>query len=53
MKLLQKGVTHIGVGTPGRISALIENGNTHTGTTVAECVKSDSNGGLIISIQMV
>ncbi|XP_028250056.1 protein CMSS1 isoform X2 [Parambassis ranga] len=24
MKLLQKGVTHIGVGTPGRISALIE-----------------------------
>ncbi|XP_047457898.1 protein CMSS1 isoform X1 [Mugil cephalus] len=25
VKLLQKGVTHIGVGTPGRISALIEN----------------------------
>uniref|UniRef100_A0A3Q3LH43 Cms1 ribosomal small subunit homolog n=1 Tax=Labrus bergylta TaxID=56723 RepID=A0A3Q3LH43_9LABR len=24
MKLLQKGVTHIGVGTPGRISALVE-----------------------------
>ena len=26
VKLLQKGVTHIGVGTPGRISALIEKG---------------------------
>ncbi|XP_070771216.1 protein CMSS1 [Enoplosus armatus] len=25
VKLLQKGVTHIGVGTPGRLSALIEN----------------------------
>ncbi|CAK6959180.1 protein CMSS1 [Scomber scombrus] len=25
VKLLQKGITHIGVGTPGRISALIEN----------------------------
>eukprot|EP00066_Takifugu_rubripes_P017835 XP_011607101.1 PREDICTED: protein CMSS1 [Takifugu rubripes] len=25
VKLLQKGVTHIGVGTPGRVSALIEN----------------------------
>ncbi|MEQ2244597.1 cms1 ribosomal small subunit, partial [Ilyodon furcidens] len=24
VKLLQKGITHIGVGTPGRISALIE-----------------------------
>lgn len=28
VKLLQKGVTHIGVGTPGRISALIEKGRT-------------------------
>lgn len=53
MKLLQKGVTHIGVGTPGRISALIENGSTHTCTTVAECVKFDSNVSLIISNQMV
>lgn len=26
MKLLRKGVAHIGVGTPGRISALIEKG---------------------------
>lgn len=26
VKLLQKGVTHVGVGTPGRISALIEKG---------------------------
>lgn len=26
MKLLQKGVRHVGVGTPGRISALIERG---------------------------
>lgn len=26
VKLLQKGVTHIGVGTPGRINALIEKG---------------------------
>ncbi|KAM6978215.1 protein CMSS1 isoform 2-T2 [Tautogolabrus adspersus] len=26
VKLLQKGVTHIGVGTPGRISALVEKG---------------------------
>jgi len=26
VKLLQKGVTHIGVGTPGRIGTLIENG---------------------------
>lgn len=26
VKLLQRGVTHIGVGTPGRISALIEKG---------------------------
>lgn len=24
VKLLQKGITHIGVGTPGRISALVE-----------------------------
>lgn len=30
MKLLQKTVTHIGVGTPGRISALIEKGRTPT-----------------------
>lgn len=28
VKLLQKGVTHIGVGTPGRVSALIEKGRT-------------------------
>lgn len=53
MKLLQKGVTHIGVGTPGRISALIENGNTHTCTTVGKYVKFDSNVSLIISIQTV
>ena len=26
VKLLQKGVTHIGVGTPGRLQALIEKG---------------------------
>lgn len=26
VKQLQKGVTHIGVGTPGRISALIDRG---------------------------
>lgn len=26
IKLLQKGVTHIGVGTPGRMSALVEKG---------------------------
>lgn len=34
MKLLQKGITHIGVGTPGRISALVERGKfffLHTG----------------------
>lgn len=53
MKLLQKGVTHVGVGTPGRISALIENGKTHTCITAAECVKSDSNLSLIVSIQTV
>ncbi len=35
VKLLQKGVTHIGVGTPGRISALIEKGRCgHDSPTV-------------------
>ncbi|XP_072300888.1 protein CMSS1 isoform X2 [Eucyclogobius newberryi] len=29
VKLLQKGITHIGVGTPGRISALIEQEGLH------------------------
>ena len=32
VNLLQKGITHIGVGTPGRISALIEKGRSqHNG----------------------
>lgn len=36
VKLLQKGVTHIGVGTPGRISALIEKGGCgHDSPTVS------------------
>lgn len=31
VKMLQKGVTHIGVGTPGRISSLIEKGRCQLG----------------------
>lgn len=31
VKQLQKGVTHIGVGTPGRISALVEKGTRGAG----------------------
>lgn len=39
VKQLQKGVTHIGVGTPGRISALLDRG-TASGTLIRFSNKS-------------
>ena len=32
VKLLQKGITHIGVGTPARLQALIEKGRPDVAT---------------------
>ena len=52
VKRLQKGVTHIGVGTPARIRALAGNGMTQANSW---CLRFYSNvsSNLIILVQMV